>query len=171
MKLKDDYLVSMNNFSYQNFEYITIITKNGTGKRVRLQEFDISKNYKAGDKIYCINRNKSAVFAVIGKSGAKNGFNLVVSHIDSPRLDLKTNPLYEDKEMAWLKTHYYGGIKKYQWTAIPLSLHGKMILKDQKRPDGRKSLAFMFLIYYLILLVNKCLNQCQRPSKAKILIF
>ena len=104
-------------------------------KKHGFQEFDISKKYKEGDKIYLVNRNKSAVFAVIGKSGAKNGFNLVVSHIDSPRLDLKTNPFYEDKEMAWLKTHYYGGIKKYQWTAIPLSLHGKMILKDGTNLD------------------------------------
>lgn len=95
-------------------------------------EFDSSKKYNPGDKVYRVNRNKSVVFAVIGNQGSKNGFNIVVSHIDSPRLDLKTNPLYEDAELAWLKSHYYGGIKKYQWTTIPLSLHGKIILKDGK---------------------------------------
>lgn len=104
-------------------------------KNFGFEEFDLSKSYKPGDKIYCVNKNKCAVFAVIGKNGASRGLNLVASHIDSPRLDLKTNPLYEDSEMAWLKTHYYGGIKKYQWTAIPLALHGKMILKDGTNLD------------------------------------
>lgn len=93
-------------------------------------EFDPLKKYRPGEKVYSVNRNKSIALAVIGKQGSKNGFNIVVSHIDSPRLDLKTNPLYEDAELAWLKSHYYGGIKKYQWTAIPLSLHGKIILQD-----------------------------------------
>lgn len=77
-----------------------------------------------GDKVYFVNRDKNVLLAIIGEEPCENGFNIVGAHIDSPRLDLKQNPLYENTEMALLKTHYYGGIKKYQWTAMPLSLHG-----------------------------------------------
>lgn len=70
---------------------------------------------KAGDKIYQVNRNKSVIFAVIGRQDLSHGAHITASHIDSPRLDLKPNPLYEDDEIALFKTHYYGGVKKYQW--------------------------------------------------------
>lgn len=92
--------------------------------------FDRDKKYKAGDKIYYNNRGKSVILAIIGKKPLKEGVRLSAAHIDSPRLDLKQNPLYEDTDMALFKTHYYGGIKKYQWTAIPLSLHGVLIKSD-----------------------------------------
>ena len=85
---------------------------------------------KAGDKVYLVNRDKSVYLAVIGKEDIEKGINFVISHIDSPRIDLKQNPLYEDGEMALLKTHYYGGIKKYQWTALPLSLIGVVALEN-----------------------------------------
>ena len=85
---------------------------------------------KAGDKIYFNNRGKAVFFALIGKKPFSEGFNMVASHIDSPRLDLKTHPLYEDREIAYFKTHYYGGIKKYQWPAIPLELRGVIALTD-----------------------------------------
>ena len=85
---------------------------------------------KEGDKVYFINRDKSMYLAVIGAEKLENGIQIVGSHIDSPRLDLKPNPLYEDSEFAYFKTHYYGGIKKYQWTAIPLSIHGVIVKKD-----------------------------------------
>ena len=88
------------------------------------------KQLKAGDKVYKINRNKNILLAVIGSEDIKNGVNLVGAHIDSPRLDLKQNPLYESNDMALLKTHYYGGIKKYQWTAIPLAMHGVIVKAD-----------------------------------------
>ena len=91
------------------------------------------KQLKAGDKVYKINRNKNILLAVIGKEDIKNGVNLVGAHIDSPRLDLKQNPLYESNDMALLKTHYYGGIKKYQWTAIPLAMHGVIFTKEGKK--------------------------------------
>jgi aspartyl aminopeptidase len=84
-------------------------------------------------KFFTINRNKSAALSIVGKRPITEGVHIVVSHIDSPRLDLKPNPLFEDTELALLKTHYYGGIKKYQWTSIPLSLHGVII-----REDGQK---------------------------------
>ncbi len=85
---------------------------------------------KVGDKVYFLNRGKNIILAIIGKDEIENGVNFVVSHVDVPRLDLKGNPLYEDTELAMLKTHYYGGIKKYQWVSIPLALHGVVILAD-----------------------------------------
>ena len=85
---------------------------------------------KPGDKVYYVNRNKSVLLAVMGSKSLSEGVNICASHIDSPRMDLKPNPLYEDAQIAYLKTHYYGGIKKYQWTAIPLALHGIICRKD-----------------------------------------
>ncbi len=92
--------------------------------------FQIGKKYTAGDKVYFNNRGKTIALAVIGKESIENGANITAAHIDSPRLDLKPNPLYEEIELALFKTHYYGGIRKYQWTAIPLALHGVFALKD-----------------------------------------
>ena len=80
-----------------------------------------------GDKVFYINKNKSVYAAIIGSNNIIDGVNVIGSHLDSPRLDLKPNPLYEDLEQALLKTHYYGGIKKYQWTCIPLSMRGVVI--------------------------------------------
>ena len=90
---------------------------------------DISEfeSLNPGDKVYYVNRGKNLFLAVIGTESIENGVNIIGSHADSPRLDLKPNPLYEDKEFAYFKTHYYGGIKKYQWTAIPLSMHGVIV--------------------------------------------
>ncbi len=85
---------------------------------------------KAGDKIYSVNRGKAIVAAVIGTDPLESGIRLSAAHIDSPRLDLKQCPLYEDSELALFKTHYYGGIKKYQWTVLPLALHGVIAKKD-----------------------------------------
>jgi aspartyl aminopeptidase len=81
-------------------------------------------------RIYWVNKNKSIALAVLGKRPLTEGMRIIISHIDSPRLDLKQNPLYEELEMGLLRTHYYGGIRKYQWVAIPLSLHGTMIKRD-----------------------------------------
>ncbi len=86
-----------------------------------------------GDKIYYLNRHKNIVLAVIGKEDILKGINYIVSHIDSPRLDLKQNPLYEEFELAYMKTHYYGGIKKYQWASIPLALHGVVVLSNGEK--------------------------------------
>ena len=83
-----------------------------------------------GDKVYRANRGKAIMLAVIGSRPLSEGANIGAAHIDSPRLDLKPNPLYEDAEMAFFKTHYYGGIRKYQWVTIPLELHGVIALKD-----------------------------------------
>ena len=85
---------------------------------------------KPGDKIYAVNMNKCLVMYQIGKKPMKEGMNILGAHIDSPRLDVKQNPVYEDSSIAYLDTHYYGGVKKYQWVAIPLSLHGVGVKKD-----------------------------------------
>ena len=88
------------------------------------------KKLKAGDKVYAVNMDKSIVMFHIGKTPIEEGMNILGAHIDSPRLDVKQNPLYEEEDFAYLDTHYYGGIKKYQWVAIPLALHGVMVKKD-----------------------------------------
>jgi len=93
-------------------------------------EFD---SLKSGDKVYKINRDKSIIMAKIGDEMPQNGMNIIASHIDSPRLDLKPVPLYEDSEFALFKTHYYGGIKKYQWMSIPLSLIGVVIKENGEK--------------------------------------
>ena len=102
-------------------------------KRALKEGFKDIKEYsslKPGDKVYVSNRGKAIALFVIGKEKIRNGINILGAHIDSPRLDLKASPLYEDSSLAYLDTHYYGGIKKYQWTTIPLALHGVVVKKD-----------------------------------------
>ena len=88
---------------------------------------------KPGDKVYAVNKGKALVLFNIGKERIEDGMKILGAHIDSPRLDIKQNPLYEDEELVLMDTHYYGGIKKYQWTAIPLALHGVVVLTDGTR--------------------------------------
>lgn len=88
------------------------------------------QSLKAGDKVYAVNMNKSVVMFNIGNEPMESGMNILGAHIDSPRLDLKSNPLYEDTEIAYFDTHYYGGVKKYQWVTLPLALHGVVVKKD-----------------------------------------
>lgn len=92
--------------------------------------FDDRRRYEPGDKIYWINRNKAVVCSTIGTRSLEDGFHLVIAHADSPRLDLKPNPLYEKAHFSLLQTHYYGGLRKYQWTALPLSIHGVFFRAD-----------------------------------------
>ena len=91
------------------------------------------KKLKAGDRVICNNMGKEIAMFVIGKKPIEDGMNILGAHIDSPRLDLKQNPLYESEGLALLDTHYYGGIKKYQWVTIPLALHGVIVKKDGKK--------------------------------------
>ena len=129
------------NFSkdYMNFlnkakterEFIVEATKMAQANGYKdIVEFE---KLQPGDKIYFVNRGKSMYLAIIGTENIENGVHIIGSHVDSPRLDLKPNPLYEDTELAYFKTHYYGGIKKYQWTTIPLSIHGVIV-----KPNGEK---------------------------------
>ena len=118
--------------------YIDFLNKAKTEREAVdvVKEMAISKGFKCiceydelkpGDKVFYSNRGKSIYLAVIGEEKLEQGLNVIGAHIDSPRLDLKPNPLYEDGELALFKTHYYGGIKKYQWTAIPLAIHGVIV--------------------------------------------
>ena len=88
------------------------------------QKFEPKKTYAPGEKIYFIQQNKAVVAATIGQKPYEEGFRLVIAHIDSPRLDLRPNPLYESDHLSYFKTHYYGGIRKYQWGTMPLAIHG-----------------------------------------------
>lgn len=105
-------------------ESLKIATEKG------FKPLESAKSIKPGDKLYSINRNKNIVLYVIGKKDIEKGLNILGAHIDSPRTDLKQNPLYEKDGFALLDTHYYGGVKKYQWVTIPLSLHGVICKKD-----------------------------------------
>lgn len=105
-------------------ETIRIAEQNG------FREFRAGMALQPGDRVYANNRGKSIIFAVLGSRSLAEGCRITAAHTDSPRLDVKPNPLYEDAELAFFKTHYYGGIKKYQWTAIPLALHGVVTLED-----------------------------------------
>ena len=103
-------------------------------KKAGYTEYKLGDALKAGDKKYFNNRDKSvAVFKIGTNDLEKDGVRIVAAHVDAPRIDIKQNPLYEDSGMCFLKTHYYGGIKKYQWTAIPLALHGVVVLADGTR--------------------------------------
>ena len=106
-----------------------ILDKNG------FRNIENVANLKAGNKVYYINRHKNVCAAVIGTDDLSKGFNIIGAHIDSPRLDLKPNPLYESDDLALLKTHYYGGIKKYQWVNIPLSMHGVIMKKNNEKVE------------------------------------
>ena len=94
------------------------------------EKFEPKKTYAPGQKIYFVQEHKAVVAATIGRKSFEEGFRLVIAHIDSPRLDLRPNPLYEANHLSYFKTHYYGGIRKYQWVAIPLELRGVVVLRD-----------------------------------------
>lgn len=105
-------------------EAVKILTENG------YTPYEIGKKYQAGDKVYLVNRKKALIMTTFGEKSLEEGIRLNIAHIDSPRLDLKPNPLFEKTDIAYLKTHYYGGIRKYQWATIPLSMHGVVLKKD-----------------------------------------
>ena len=88
------------------------------------------KKLKPGDKVFANNKGKAIALFIIGNEPMEKGLKILGAHIDSPRLDLKQNPLYEDSELSLFETHYYGGIKKYQWVTLPLALHGVVVKKD-----------------------------------------
>lgn len=122
--LGDDYRVFMDASKTERLSIKEIIKRAESNGFVCLEDI---KEVKPGDKIYYINKEKNAVLAVIGKENIEKGMNIVGSHVDSPRIDLKQNPLYEKHGISLLKTHYYGGIRKYQWVTIPLALYGTVV--------------------------------------------
>ncbi len=112
------------------------ITAKKLAEQNGFKPFSFSEKLKAGDKRYFINRHKNVFLISVGKEDiAKDGVRIMVAHVDSPRLDLKPNPMYEDSGLCYFKTHYYGGIKKYQWTAMPLALHGVVMLRGGERRE------------------------------------
>ncbi|MCT4612271.1 MAG: aminopeptidase [Clostridia bacterium] len=135
MSFSKRYMTFLNNAKTEREavkEIIKLAKKEGF---ISLEEATQKKLNKPGTKIYSSNRDKSLALFILGKEPMNKGIKIIGSHIDSPRLDLKPNPMYEDKSLALLKTHYYGGIKKYQWATIALSLHGVVIDKNGNKID------------------------------------
>lgn len=141
-KYNDDDIMTLNEIcdEYRNFISKSKIEREVVKNSIKMAESVgfvnlnkyIENNIKltSGDKVYINNRNKSIGLFVIGKEDITKGINILGAHVDSPRLDLKASPLYEDTDMAYLDTHYYGGIKKYQWVTLPLALHGVVVKKN-----------------------------------------
>lgn len=134
--LSDDYKKFMSKCKTEREcvkEIINIAEQNGYKDLDKV----VASNEKlnVGDKVYRVNKGKSVALFIIGKKPIDEGMNILGAHIDSPRLDLKQNPLYEDTDLALLDTHYYGGIKKYQWVTLPLSIHGVVVKKDLTKVD------------------------------------
>lgn len=168
-QLDEKELTLLNDYSqgYKNFlnvakterlaakEIIRLAKENGFKE---LQEYIKLNTLKAGDKVFYNNREKGVMLFVIGKKEIQDGMNIVGGHIDAPRLDIKPNPLYEDGDLAFLKTHYYGGIKKYQWTTIPLSMHGIIFKKNGEKVEisiGEKEEDPVFYITDLLIHLAK----------------
>ncbi len=129
------------------------------------------KKLKPGDKIYFTQYEKSAIFATIGSQGFDEGMNIIMSHIDAPHLDLKVKPLYEEENLAFFKTHYYGGIKKYQWPTVPLALHGTVYLEDRGSVDvniGEKEEDPVFMITDLLPHLDKTRGQGTNASTREV---
>jgi aspartyl aminopeptidase len=122
--LSDKYIRFLNKSKIER-EFISNAKKEAEANG--FEDIEKKETLKPGDKVYFVNREKSMYLAIIGTEKLESGINIIGSHVDSPRLDLKPTPLYEDTGMAYFKTHYYGGIKKYQWTTIPLSIHGVIV--------------------------------------------
>ena len=130
---------------------------------------DIKGSLKAGDKVYAVCMEKSIAMFQIGKEPLENGMNILGAHIDSPRIDVKQNPLYENEDLAYLDTHYYGGIKKYQWVALPLALHGVIVKTDgtvQKVNIGEKEDDPVFVVTDL--LIHLAGKQMEKKASAVI---
>ena len=128
-----------------------------------------SGSLNSGDKVYAVNKNKAVVLFVIGSEDLEKGMSIVGAHTDAPRLDLKPVPLAEDSSIAYFKTHYYGGIKKYQWTTIPLALHGVIFTKDGEKVEvsiGENDDEPVFTISELLIHLSK--KQMDKPAREAV---
>lgn len=138
LKLTDDQISAVDTFCTGYMKYLddSKTEREAVTASVKLAEakgfvpYDSKKKYNAGDKVYYVNRNKSIILCIFGTDSLENGVRIAAAHIDSPRLDLKQHPVYESQELCLLKTHYYGGVRKYQWVTIPLALHGVIFRAD-----------------------------------------
>ncbi len=139
--------------NYSRTEREAVTNAISLAEREGFVEYSAGMALKAGDKVWFNNRGKALMLAVVGKKPMSEGVVVAAAHVDAPRLDLKQTPLYEDNELAFFKTHYYGGIKKYQWTAIPLELHGVVATKSGEVIDvviGREKDEPQFVISDLL---------------------
>ncbi len=135
-------------------------------KKAGYKEFDVKASYEPGDKVYYVNRGKSLIATTFGKKPLTDGLRINGAHIDSPRLDLKPNPVYEKEDVAYFKTHYYGGIRKYQWGTVPLAMHGVVVKKDGEKVEiciGEKDGDPLFCVTDL--LPHLAAKQNERPLK------
>ena len=129
--LSERYKKFMSNCKTERECVIELITKAEKAGYKNIEDIIKEKGtVKAGDKVYANNMDKNLALFIIGTKGFEEGLRILGAHVDSPRLDLKQNPLYEDTDLALFETHYYGGIKKYQWVTLPLAIHGVIIKKD-----------------------------------------
>lgn len=132
MNMGEDYKAFLDNSKTERCCAAEIISR---AEKAGFVEISQKAQLKCGDKVYYNNRGKAVMLAIIGRESIENGMNIVGSHIDSPRLDIKQNPVYEAGGTALLKTHYYGGIKKYQWTTLPLALYGVIVKANGEKVE------------------------------------
>ncbi|MCQ2400661.1 MAG: aminopeptidase [Lachnospiraceae bacterium] len=130
MDFCEGYKLFLNRAKTERETVIEIISQ---AEKEGYEEFSREKKYKAGSKLFFNSRGKDAILVTIGHEDLSRGVRFNIAHIDCPRLDLKPNPLYEQDETALFKTHYYGGIRKYQWTAVPLAIHGTVVLRSGEK--------------------------------------
>lgn len=157
-----DYMDFMNKSKTERLAVKEIVKRAEEAGFRNIDEVIEEGKLEAGDKVYAINRQKAVALFVIGSEDFEAGMNIVGSHLDSPRLDLKPVPLYESKNIAYLKTHYYGGIKKYHWINIPLALHGVVYNKEGEKIEvsiGEEADEPVFFISELLVHLSKDLNQ------------
>ena len=160
--LSTDYMDFMNKSKTERLAVKEIVRRAEEAGFRNIDDVIEEGKLEAGDKVYAINRQKAVALFVIGSEDFEAGMNIVGSHLDSPRLDLKPVPLYESKNIAYLKTHYYGGIKKYHWINIPLALHGVVYNKDGEKIEvsiGEEAGEPVFFISELLVHLSKDLNQ------------
>ncbi|WP_311537316.1 aminopeptidase [uncultured Anaerococcus sp.] len=160
--MSKDYLDFMDKSKTERMAVKEIVKRAEAAGFRNLDDLIANNDLKAGSKAYVINRNKAVAMFVLGKEDLEKGMTIVGAHLDSPRLDLKPVPLFEKSHAAYLKTHYYGGIKKYHWTNIPLSLVGVAFTKDGKKVDisiGERDDEPVFFISELLIHLSADLNQ------------
>lgn len=177
-EISKDYINFLNTAKTERLAGKEIIRRAEEKGFVDINEKIAAKSLKAGDKVYALNKNKGVALFVIGSEDIENGMAIVGAHTDSPRLDLKPVPLSEDSNIAYFKTHYYGGVKKYQWTTIPLELHGVIYTKDGEKLEisiGDKDDEPVFTISELLIhlsrkLMDKSAREVIEGEQLKILV-
>lgn len=168
-EISKDYINFLDTARTERLAVKEIVRRAEQAGYVELREKIAQGSIKPGDKVYEINKNKGVVLFVIGTEDLEKGMNIVGSHLDSPRLDLKPVPLAEENNIAYLKTHYYGGVKKYQWTTIPLELHGVIYTKAGEKVEvciGDKEDEPVFTISELLIHLSRKLMD--KPAREVI---